>query len=46
MSRNQQLSHAEQIAWQKKCILEDWLEEEAFRLKLMLSTFRRAFEEE
>jgi hypothetical protein len=23
-----QLSHAEQIAWQKKCILEDWLEEE------------------
>jgi len=28
VSRNQQLSHAEQIAWQKKCILEDWLEEE------------------
>jgi hypothetical protein len=23
-----QLSHAEQIAWKKKCILEDWLVEE------------------
>jgi hypothetical protein len=23
-----QLSHAEQIAWQKQCILEDWLDEE------------------
>jgi hypothetical protein len=28
MNGIKQLSHAEQIAWQKKCILEDWLEEE------------------
>jgi hypothetical protein len=28
MNGIKQLSHAEQIAWQKQCILEDWLEEE------------------